>query len=71
MYNNLTEIIEKYGSDKSLSGYDYFYEKLFKFYVGQNIDYLEIGLGTLIPTIPSTFIGNITHYHHYTPAAVL
>jgi hypothetical protein len=71
MYNNLTEIIEKYGSDKSLSGYDYFYEKLFKFYVGQNIDYLEIGLGTLIPTIPSTFIGNINHYNHYTPAAVL
>ena len=71
MYNNLTEIIEKYGSDKSLSGYDYFYEKLFKFYVGQNIDYLEIGLGTLIPTIPSTFVGNINHYNHYTPAAVL
>ncbi len=68
---SLTEIIKKYGSDKSLSGYDYFYKKLFKFYVGQNIDYLEIGLGTLIPDIPSTFVGNVNHYEHYTPAAVL
>ena len=67
----LSEIIEKYGSDKSLSGYDYFYERIFKFYVGKNIDYLEIGLGTLIPDIPSTFIGNVSHYNHYTPAAVL
>lgn len=71
MSNKLTEIIEKYGSDKSLSGYDYFYNRIFDFYVGQNIDYLEIGLGTLIPTIPSTFAGNVNHYNHYTPAAVL
>ena len=44
----LKPIIEKYGSDKSLSGYDYYYERLFSPFIGSGITYLEIGLGTLI-----------------------
>jgi hypothetical protein len=68
---NLTELIKKYGSDKSLSGYDIHYKKLFKFFVNKNINYLEIGLGTLIGDLPSTFIGNPSHYPHYKPSAVL
>ena len=68
---DLTEIIQKYGSDKSLSGYDFYYKKYFRHFIGKNINYLEIGLGTLIPGIPSSFVGNANIYSHYTPAAVL
>lgn len=68
---NLTELIEKYGSDKSLSGYDNHYKKLFSFFVDRKINYLEIGLGTLIGNLPSTFIGNPSHYPHYEPSAIL
>ena len=67
----LNPIIEKYGSDKSLSGYDVLYERLFNSLIGKNINYLEIGLGTLIPSLPSTFIGNLSRYSHYKPGAVL
>jgi len=67
----LKPIIEKYGSDKSISGYDYYYDRLFSPFIGSGINYLEIGLGTLIPTLPSTFIGNIKYYSHYKPAAIL
>ena len=67
----LKPIVEKYGSDKSLSGYDKLYEQLFNHLIGKGINYLEIGVGTLIPSLPSTFIGNISHYNHYTPGAVL
>jgi len=67
----LKPIIEKYGSDKSLSGYDKLYEQLFNHLIGKGINYLEIGLGTLTPSLPSTFIGNIGHYSHYKPGAVL
>ena len=68
---NLTELIKKYGSDKSLSGYDEYYKKLFSFFVDKNINYLEIGLGTLISGLPSTFMGNTSHYPHYKPSAIL
>jgi hypothetical protein len=53
----LGELIDKYGSDKKVSGYDYFYAKIFEKIRFDKIDYLEIGLGTLQPEIPSTFIG--------------
>jgi O-methyltransferase len=67
----LRSIIEKYGSDKALSGYTNLYGKLFSKYISKNINYLEIGLGTLDPSIPSTFVGNPSHYPHYKPAGVL
>lgn len=67
----LSSIIEKYGSDKALSGYTNLYGKLFSEYISKNINYLEIGLGTLDPSIPSTFVGNPAHYPHYKPAGIL
>jgi hypothetical protein len=68
---DLSSIIEKYGSDKKLSGYVNFYEKIFSTYRQKEINYLEIGLGTLQPEIPSTFIGNKRLYPEYKPAGCL
>ena len=67
----LGDIIKKYGSDKFLSGYDKIYEQIFPSFIDKGINYLEIGLGTLIPTIESTFVGNVRHYPDYEPANVL
>jgi hypothetical protein len=68
---DLHSIIEKYGSDKKVSGYTKFYEKVFENYRNKNISYLEIGLGTLQPEIPSTFVGNPRLYPDYKPAGCL
>lgn len=61
----LHEIVEHYGSDKNLSRYTPVYEVLFAYYRNRPISILEIGIGTLLPEIPSTFIGNPRHYPHY------
>ena len=74
MMNNiqkLSSVIEKYGSDKALAGYTNLYGELFPKYISRNINYLEIGLGTLDPSIPSTFVGNPAYYPHYKPAGIL
>jgi len=67
----LGEIIDKHGSDKKVSGYDYFYAKIFEKIRYNKIDYLEIGLGTLQPEIPSTFIGIKQYFPDFTPASCL
>lgn len=64
---NLRELVEKYGSDKNLSGYTDTYESLFNFTRQEIKSVLEIGLGTLDSQIPSTFIGNKHIYPHYEP----
>lgn len=69
--NSIPSIIEKHGSDKTLSGYSYIYDKVFKALKDNSIKFLEIGLGTLDPSIQSTFVGNPSHYPHYKPAAIL
>jgi hypothetical protein len=68
---DLTELFNKYGSDKSLSGYDYYYKQLFKKFENKEIKFLEIGLGTLMNDIPSTFIGNRTHFPNFKPSGIL
>ena len=68
---SLNSIIEKYGSDKLKSGYSHFYESIFSSYKNKPINYLEIGLGTVDPSIPSSFCGIYSHYEHYTPGAIL
>lgn len=67
----LHEIIDHYGSDKNLSGYTPVYNVLFDSIrmVPQRV--LEIGIGTLLPDIPSTFIGNPRHYPDYKPGGSL
>jgi len=67
----LGELIDKYGSDKKVSGYDYFYAKIFEKIRFDKIDYLEIGLGTLQPEIPSTFIGIKQYFPNFTPSSCL
>jgi len=67
----LSSIIEKHGSDKFKSGYTHFYQSIFSSYRNKPINYLEIGLGTVDPSIPSSFCGIYSHYEHYTPAAIL
>jgi hypothetical protein len=67
----LGELIDKYGSDKKVSGYDYFYSKIFEKIRYDKIDYLEIGLGTLQPEIESTFIGIKQYFPDFTPASCL
>ena len=69
--NSLISIIEKHGSDKTLSGYSHIYEPIFSSFRQNNINFLEIGLGTLDPSTPSTFVGNPSHYPDYKPAAIL
>jgi hypothetical protein len=44
---NLRTIIDKFGSDKNLSGYTEVYEELFKYIRNIELDILEIGIGTL------------------------
>jgi len=68
---SLNDIIQKHGSDKFKSGYSHLYQSVFSAYKNKSINYLEIGLGTLDPTVPSSFCGIFSHYEHYTPAAIL
>ena len=62
----LTNLVEKYGSDKNLSGYtELTYNKLFDGIKDDVTSVLEIGLGTLDPSINSTFIGITQFYPEY------
>lgn len=67
----LYEIIEHYGSDKNLSNYTPVYNVLFDPLRDLPVRIIEIGIGTLLPDIPSTFIGNPNHYPHYKPGGSL
>jgi len=68
---DLFELVEKYGTDKTLSGYTHTYSDLFKPIKDQVTTVLEIGLGTLNPEIPSSFAGNVRHFDFYKPGGSL
>jgi hypothetical protein len=68
---NLDYYIEKYGSDKKLSNYTEVYEKVFSEIRVDISSVLEIGIGTLLPEYPSSFVGNPSHYPHYKPGGSL
>ena len=68
---DLFELVEKYGTDKTLSKYTYTYTDLFKPLKDQVTSILEIGLGTLNPEIPSSFAGNTQHFDFYKPGGSL
>ena len=68
---NLFELVEKYGTDKTLSKYTYTYDTLFEKIKDSTTSILEIGLGTLDPTMPSSFKGNTIHFEHYKPGGSL
>lgn len=67
----LHDIIEKWGSDKNLSSYTPIYELILAPYKEKATSVIEIGIGTLLPEIPSTFIGNPRLYPHYKPGGSL
>jgi len=56
--NTLFELVQKYGTDKTLSGYTRTYQDLFEPIRDKARSVLEIGLGTLDPSMPSSFVGN-------------
>lgn len=64
---NLHNLVEKYGTDKNASGYTIFYESLFKKYYDKFDNILEIGIGSIVPNIPSSFHVNLFNRPHYTP----
>ena len=63
--NPLYDLVEKYGTDKNLSGYTQTYFELFDGIKDRVQSVLEIGLGTLDPSVPSSFCGNTRLYNHY------
>jgi len=69
--NKLDVFIEKYGSDKKLSGYTHVYDRIFDSIRDDVKNLLEIGIGTLDPSCPSSFVGNPSHYPHYKPGGSL
>lgn len=68
---NLFDLVEKYGTDKTLSGYTHTYQDLFEPIKDNVKTVLEIGLGTLDPNIPSTFVGNARLFNFYKPGGSL
>lgn len=68
---NISSLIEKYGSDKKLSGYSKLYQSAFNGIQNNVTSVLEIGVGSLDPSVPSSFVGNPSHYPHYTPGGSL
>ena len=69
--NKLDVFIEKYGSDKKLSGYTQVYDLVFDSIRSKVKNLLEIGIGTLDPSCPSSFVGNPSLYPHYKPGGSL
>ena len=63
--------IEKYGSDKNISGYTHYYEKVFAPIRDTVRNLLEIGIGTQEAHHPSSFVGNKGLFSHYTPGGSL
>lgn len=47
----------KYGSDKTVNGYIPMYHSLFKNIRTESVDLLEVGIGTMIPGVPSSMVG--------------
>jgi hypothetical protein len=69
--SDLFALVEKYGTDKTLSGYTYTYSDLFNPIKDNVTSVLEIGLGTLNPHIPSSFAGNVRLFDFYKPGGSL
>ena len=63
--------INRYGSDKNASGYSVLYEQLFSSFRGDITSFMEIGIGTLDPSIPSSYCGIKSHNDYYTPGGSL
>lgn len=69
--DTISKLIEKYGSDKKKSGYTTYYDELFLNKKDNLTSFLEIGIGTLDPSILSSFCGITGYYSHYKPGGSL
>ena len=56
MADDLGALFRKYGSDKDVNGYTPHFHALFKHIREKPIDLLEIGIGTMIPGVPSSMV---------------
>jgi hypothetical protein len=65
----LRQLINFYGSDKNLNEYTPIYQSIFHPLKNNEINLLEIGIGTLIPNVPSSMVGYGDK--HYAPGASL
>lgn len=54
---DLSELFNKYGSDKTRNGYARLYHLLFNHMKNDHLKFLEIGIGTMIPGAPSFMVG--------------
>lgn len=54
---DLGQLFVKYGSDKDINGYTPIYHTLFTRMRQDPIRFLEIGIGTMIPGVPSSMVG--------------
>jgi hypothetical protein len=66
---SLKELIDEFGSDKNLSGYTPTYVELFESIRNENINLLEIGIGTIISGAQSSMAN--TQIQNYKPGASL
>lgn len=53
----LGDLFNKYGSDKDRNGYSPYYDSIFKNIRLKPIDFLEIGIGSMIPGVHSSMVG--------------
>jgi demethylmacrocin O-methyltransferase len=56
-YPRLSDLFNKYGSDKDRNGYSPYYESLFHHIRHRKMKMLEIGIGTMIPGVHSSMVG--------------
>lgn len=54
---DLDELMNKYGSDKTRNGYVPIYHSFLKTLRSKPVELLEIGIGTMIPGVPSSMVG--------------
>lgn len=61
--NDLSQLFNKYGSDKDVNGYSQLYHTLFSNKRSEPIVMLEIGIGTMTVGVPSSMVGyGLPHY---------
>jgi hypothetical protein len=66
---DLAELFNFYGSDKDINGYSHVYSILFDKMKNDNLNILEIGIGTMIPNAKSSMKGYMSD--DYKPGASL
>jgi hypothetical protein len=57
MNADLADLFNRYGSDKTRNGYSPLYKALFEPLKDSHINFLEIGIGTMIPGLRSSMVG--------------